>query len=104
MMLCGSGFSVAENSKVMSIIMTALKVRKVGNSLGVILPKEIQEELELFEGDILELTKIANKKVLLETPLPHNSKWKFEGANELSKEDKEWMDADLDKGGHVSKW
>jgi putative addiction module antidote len=84
--------------------MTALKIRKVGNSLGVILPKEIQEELELFEGDILELTKIANKKVLLETPLPHNSNWKFEGTDKLTKEDSEWLEADLDEGGHVYKW
>ena len=83
--------------------MTALKIRKVGNSLGVILPKEIQEELGLFEGDILELTKIANKKVLLETPLPHNSKWKFTGADEVNREDKEWLEADLEDG-HVSKW
>jgi putative addiction module antidote len=86
------------------VCMTALKIRKVGNSLGVILPKEVQEELELFEGDILELTKIANKKILLETPLAHHSKWKFEESDDLSKEDKEWLEADLDEDGNVSKW
>ncbi|MBY0415746.1 MAG: AbrB/MazE/SpoVT family DNA-binding domain-containing protein [Bdellovibrionales bacterium] len=84
--------------------MTALKIRKVGNSLGVILPKEIQEELELFEGDILELTKISEKRVLLETPLAHHSKWTFEGAEKLTQEETDWLEADLDEGAHVPKW
>jgi AbrB family looped-hinge helix DNA binding protein len=92
--------------------MTALKIRKVGNSLGVILPKEIQDELELSEGDILELTKISHKRVLLESPLPHHSEWKFKegkndgkkGGNKLTTEEKEWDEADLEEGAYVPKW
>jgi len=84
--------------------MTALKIRKVGNSLGVILPKEIQDALEVSEGDVIELTKIASKKVLIETALPHHSEWKFEGNTKLGPEDKEWLDADLEEDEHVSKW
>lgn len=84
--------------------MTALKIRKVGNSLGVIFPKEIQDALEVSEGDIIELTKIAHKKILLETALPHHSEWKFEGNKELSEEDKEWLDSDFGDDEHASKW
>lgn len=36
--------------------MYALKVRKVGNSLGVVLPKEAAAELGVAEGDALYLT------------------------------------------------
>lgn len=84
--------------------MTALKIRKVGNSLGVILPKEIQDALEVSEGDIIELTKIANKKVLIETSLSHHSEWKFEGDKKLSREEKEWLDSDFGEEEHVPKW
>ncbi len=37
--------------------MTQLKVRPVGNSLGVVLPKEMLARLNLREGDILYLTE-----------------------------------------------
>ncbi len=84
--------------------MTAIKIRKVGNSLGIILPKEIQDALEVTEGDIIELTKITNKKILLETPLPHHSEWKFENVEELTKEDKDWIESDFGEDEHVSKW
>lgn len=84
--------------------MTALKIRKVGNSLGLILPKEIQDALEVSEGDVIEITKIANKKVLLEASLRHHSEWKFEGNTKLNAEDKEWLEADFGDGEHASKW
>lgn len=35
--------------------MTTLKIRKVGNSLGVILPKEIIDRLFLQENDLVEI-------------------------------------------------
>ncbi len=84
--------------------MTALKIRKVGNSLGLILPKEIQDALEVSEGDVIEVTKISNKKVLLEASLHHHSDWKFEGSTKLSDEDKQWLESDFGEGEHVSKW
>ena len=34
-----------------------LKVRKVGNSLGVILPREVLARLKVAEGDSLNLSK-----------------------------------------------
>lgn len=37
--------------------MVALKVRKVGNSLGLILPKDVAAKLRLSEGDTLYLTE-----------------------------------------------
>lgn len=35
--------------------MTTLKIRKVGNSLGIILPKEIIDRLFLQENDLLQM-------------------------------------------------
>ena len=37
--------------------MVQLKVRKVGNSLGVILPREVIARLKVVEGDNLNLTE-----------------------------------------------
>ena len=84
--------------------MASIKIRKIGNSLGVILPKEIQDSLDVIEGDLIEFTQIENKKILLESILPHHSKWKFKGSNELTKEDQDWLDADLDGDANVQKW
>jgi putative addiction module antidote len=84
--------------------MSSLKIRKIGNSLGVILPKEIQDSLEVVEGDLIEFTKIDNNKILLESSLPHHSQWKFKGVGDLTKEDQDWLDADLEDGANVQKW
>jgi antitoxin component of MazEF toxin-antitoxin module len=35
-----------------------LKVRKVGNGYGVLLPKHLMEELALQEGSLLEVEKV----------------------------------------------
>jgi putative addiction module antidote len=43
----------------------SLKVSKVGNSLGVILPKELIARLGLREGDRLEATEQPERKVTL---------------------------------------
>ncbi|NCJ07456.1 AbrB/MazE/SpoVT family DNA-binding domain-containing protein [Synechococcales cyanobacterium C] len=37
--------------------MTTLKIRKVGNSLGLTLPKEILEKLQVSEGDTVFVTE-----------------------------------------------
>lgn len=37
--------------------MTALKLRKIGNSVGVILPKEVLADLGVSDGDQLFLTR-----------------------------------------------
>ena len=36
--------------------MQALKVRKIGNSIGVILPKEVVKKLNINEGDLIYAT------------------------------------------------
>ncbi|MEM9169985.1 MAG: AbrB/MazE/SpoVT family DNA-binding domain-containing protein [Pseudomonadota bacterium] len=38
----------------------ALKIRKVGNSLGVVLPKELVSALDAAEGDELTVTRTEN--------------------------------------------
>jgi putative addiction module antidote len=35
--------------------MTKLKLRKIGNSLGVVLPKEVLDQLKVKEGDTLDV-------------------------------------------------
>ena len=40
--------------------MTALKLTQIGNSLGVILPKEALSRLKLVKGDTVFLTESAN--------------------------------------------
>lgn len=40
--------------------MTSIKIRKIGNSLGVILPKEVMSRLNVAEGDNLTLTETAD--------------------------------------------
>jgi putative addiction module antidote len=37
-----------------------LKVRKVGNSLGVILPREVVTQLKVVEGDSLMISEAAD--------------------------------------------
>lgn len=39
---------------------TTLKLRKIGNSLGVILPKEVTDSLNLREGDTLHVVADAD--------------------------------------------
>jgi putative addiction module antidote len=75
--------------------MSTLKIRKVGNSLGVIFPKEIQEALNISEGDMIDATTTNNNTVILDSNLSHHSKWKFKNT-ELTTEDSEWLNADLE--------
>lgn len=40
--------------------MSALKLSQIGNSVGVILPKEVLARLKLVKGDTVFLTEAAN--------------------------------------------
>ena len=40
-----------------------LKVRKIGNSVGIVLPKEALAHLKVEEGDTLVLTESADRTV-----------------------------------------
>jgi putative addiction module antidote len=75
--------------------MPNLKIRRIGNSLGVIFPKEIQEALNITEGDTIDATSLGDNKVVLDAHLPHHSKWTFNSAI-LNNEDHKWLDADLE--------
>ena len=44
--------------------MTALKLTQIGNSVGLILPKEVLARLKLEKGDTLYLTDAANGVML----------------------------------------
>ena len=44
--------------------MTALKLTQIGNSVGVILPKEVLARLKVEKGDSLFVTEAANGVVL----------------------------------------
>ena len=41
-------------------MVVSVRIRKIGNSLGVIVPKELAEEIHAKEGDILHLTHDAD--------------------------------------------
>jgi putative addiction module antidote len=44
--------------------MTRVKIRKIGNSLGVILPKEILDALGAREGDVVSFARGASGLVM----------------------------------------
>lgn len=84
--------------------MSSLKIRKVGNSLGVIFPKEVQDTLNISEGDLIDITTVGGNKVVLDSHLPHHSKWTFKDTA-LSDEDSAWVDADLeDENDKAPQW
>jgi putative addiction module antidote len=45
--------------------MSALKLTQIGNSVGVILPKELLARLKLEKGDTVFVTETANGAVML---------------------------------------
>ena len=63
--------------------MTSLKVTQVGNSLGVILPKEITERLNLAKGDELSVTATPNGIEI--TPFDPNFEAKIKAAKSISR-------------------
>ncbi|MDP3457857.1 MAG: AbrB/MazE/SpoVT family DNA-binding domain-containing protein [Hyphomonas sp.] len=44
--------------------MTRLKIRKIGNSLGVVLPKDVLEQLKVKEGDSLDVVPTPTGVIL----------------------------------------
>jgi putative addiction module antidote len=47
------------------IVMAALKITQIGNSMGVILPKDVLARLKLGKGDTVFVTEAANGGVTL---------------------------------------
>jgi putative addiction module antidote len=64
--------------------MTALKLTQIGNSVGVILPKEILARLKLEKGDIVFVTDAANGVML--TPYDPGLAEQLEAGREFMRE------------------
>ncbi len=63
--------------------MSALKLTQIGNSVGVILPKEILARLKLEKGDLVYVTEVANGVTL--TPYSAEFEAQMEAAREVMK-------------------
>jgi len=50
--------------------MQHLKVRKIGNSLGVVLPKDLLAELGVGEGDELIVSNAPGREIRVSAPDP----------------------------------
>ncbi len=63
------------------------KIRKIGNSSGIILPKEVMEELNLKEGDILTIER-KGTSLELRSEDPEFAEWAeaYRSANREYKE------------------
>jgi len=63
--------------------MSALKLTQIGNSVGVILPKDVLAKLKLGKGDTVYLTEVAGGITL--TPYSKEFETQMEAARELMK-------------------
>jgi putative addiction module antidote len=68
----------------MESAMTALKLTQIGNSLGVILPKEVLARLKVEKGDTLFVTDAANGVTL--TPYDPELEAQLEAGREFMRE------------------
>ena len=66
--------------------MTALKLRPVGNSVGLVLPKEVLNRLKVGEGDTLYLTKAPDGFRI--TPYDPEFEKQMKAAREIMKQDR----------------
>jgi putative addiction module antidote len=64
--------------------MTALKLTQIGNSVGVILPKEVLARLKLEKGDTVFVTDAANGVML--TPYDPGLDEQLEAGREFMRE------------------
>ena len=67
--------------------MIALKIRKLGNSMGVVKPKKVLERLHLEKGDIIYLTESPDGFHL--TPYDVEFEKQMELAKKVMKEDRD---------------
>ena len=68
--------------------MFALKLRKIGNSLGVVLPKEALASLKTQEGDVIYLTDSPDGGFRI-TPLNEEFADQFKKAEQIMREDRD---------------
>lgn len=64
--------------------MTALKLTQIGNSVGVILPKELLARLKLEKGDTVFVTEAAHGAVLM-TPYDAAFEAQMDAARKIMK-------------------
>ncbi len=67
--------------------MTALKLTQIGNSVGVILPKEVLARLKVEKGDTLYVTDAANGVML--TPYDPTLEDQIEAGREFMRENRD---------------
>ncbi len=67
--------------------MQALKIRKVGNSLGLVLPREVVARLKVAEGDTVYLTDAVDGLRL--TPMDAGFAAQMAAAEEIMREDRD---------------
>lgn len=67
--------------------MQALKIRKVGNSLGLILPKEVLARLKVEEGDTIYLTDAQDGYRI--TPMDADFAEQMSAAEAIMREDRD---------------
>lgn len=68
--------------------MFALKLRKIGNSLGVVLPKEALARLKTEQGDVVYLTDSPDGGFRI-TPLNEKFADQFDKAERIMREDRD---------------
>ena len=68
--------------------MLALKLRKIGNSLGVVIPKEALAALKAAEGDVIYLTDSPDGGFRI-TPLDEEFGNQFKQAERIMREDRD---------------
>lgn len=66
--------------------MQTLKIRKVGNSLGVVLPKEVLARLKVEEGDTIYLTDAQDGYRI--TPMDADFAEQMSAAEAIMREDR----------------
>ncbi|MGD9661521.1 MAG: AbrB/MazE/SpoVT family DNA-binding domain-containing protein [Porticoccaceae bacterium] len=67
--------------------MQALKIRKVGNSLGLVLPKEALSRLKVVEGDTVYLTDARDGYRI--TPMDETFATQMAAAEDIMREDRD---------------
>lgn len=64
--------------------MTALKLTQIGNSVGVILPKEVLARMKLEKGDTVFITEAANGALMM-TPYDAEFEAQMDAARKIMK-------------------
>jgi len=67
--------------------MQAVKIRKIGNSLGVVIPKEVLARMKVGEGETVYFTESGDGGIRL-TPVDETFALQMEAAEKLMRQDR----------------